>query len=191
MARWCAVFLACACQQATGATLFVTSAHDGADDVSIALVTDGEHIAAYVCAGDVAHDPYPGWFVGEVGDDGTFDMELAGFFFEGSVDAGSARGEIVEPDGTVVPWASAHPSQSNLTGVYQDDPDDSGCVASVIVLDEDSSRPPIVRGAACNVMQVTPVEPVGLVDGKLLVDIADVTSPRRVYVAPVRAVPRR
>ncbi len=192
MLRRCALFLACACgEPTTGTTLFVTSALDGDDPVSIALITDGAHVAAYACADDVGRDPYPGWFVGDVAQDGRFDIAQNGWSFRGSVGRNFASGKIVEPDGSVVSWSSAPASQSTLTGLYKDDSDPSECAASVIVIDDDPTRPPIVRGAWCDIMQVTPVAPIALLDDRLAVDVPMPTAPLRLYVSPVRTVPRR
>ena len=190
MSRWWAVILACACGQSAGVTVWVGTARDGDDDVSIALVSDGEHVAAYVCADDAARDPYPGWFSGEVAADGHFDLALGGYSLSGSLADDAAQGRITEPDGTVVDWTSARASQSTLTGVYKGDSGDGACSASVIVVDDDSSRPPIVRGAWCNVMQVTPVLPIALVDDRIAVNVLLPTTPERIYVSPVRTVPR-
>jgi len=157
--------------------------------VSIALLTDGEHLVAYACAGDVASDPYPGWFAGDLASDGTFALTLSGWSFAGSITPHGARGAIVEPDGTVVSWsADAVVSHASLTGLYKNDSGD-GCGASVIVIADDPAQPPIVRGAWCNVMQVTPVAPIALVGGELGVDVMTPDAPVRMYVAPVRTMP--
>ena len=189
MVRWCVPLVVCACESATPPSLFVATARDGDHDVSIALITDGERVAAYACADDVARDPYPGWFIGDLAQDGNFALTLNGWSFSGSITASGARGTIVEPDGTVVSWASAATSHASLTGLYKSDPSDATCDASVIVIADDPSKPPLVRGAWCNVMQVTPVAPVALVDGLLGVDVAAREAPMRLYVAPVRTIP--
>jgi hypothetical protein len=186
MNRWCAL-LFCACgQSSTETTLFVTSALDGNDPVSIAVITDGSHVAAYACAADVVRDPYPGWFQGEVDHDGHFALALGNWSFEGSLSNDHASGAMIEPDGSVVSWSSAPAPQSGLTGLYKDDSDPSSCAATAIVIDDGTTSAPIVRGAWCNVMQVTPVVPVALVDDRLAMDVATM----RVYVSRVRTVPR-
>jgi hypothetical protein len=192
MMRWrCAVLLACACgAPTTGTTLFVTSALDGDDPVSIAVITDGSRIAAYACASDMARDPYPGWFIGDVAPDGRFALSLDGWSFVGAIEQDRARGTIHEPDGSVVPWSSSRTSQSTLTGLYKDDSDPTTCSATVIVLADDPTQPPIVRGAWCDVMQVTPVVPIALVGDRMAVDVPMPKAPLRLYVSPVRTVPR-
>ena len=188
MLRWSILFIACACEGATPATLFVATAHDGDDDVSIALLTDGAHVVAYACAGDVARDPYPGWFTGDLASDGTFAFALSGWSLSGSITSSGARGAIVEPDGTVVSWSGDAVPHASLTGLYKNDSGDA-CGASVIVIADDPTKEPVVRGAWCNVMQVTPVAPIALIDGQLGVDVAAPDALVRMYVAPVRTIP--
>jgi hypothetical protein len=168
--------------------LFVTTANDGDGEVSIAMVVDGDHLAAYACADDVTADPYPGWFIGDVSPDGSFSVSLSGWSFSGVVDGNAAHGTILEPDGTTVSWSSALGAHSPVTGLYTSNTTNSECSAGVIVIADDPARAPVVRGAWCNVMQVTPVAPVALVDGRLAVDVAS-RSPWRLYVTPVRAAP--
>ena len=189
MLRWWIPLVVCACESTPSTTLFVATANDGDGDVSIALLTDGEHLVAYACADDVARDPYPGWFKGDVAPDGTFVLALDGFFLAGTITASGARGEIVEPDGTVVSWSGAAISHASLTGLYKDDSSGGACGASVIVIADDPTKPPIVRGAWCNVMQVTPVAPIALVNGEIAVDVAMAEAPVRMYVAPVITIP--
>lgn len=159
--------------------IFVTEAFDDDGPVSIAVVADGAHVAAYVCAGDVTRDPYPGWFVGEA-HDGAFDLALSGWSLAGHFTSDGAAGTLVAPSGDTMPWTSA--PATGWSGVYSDD---SGC-AGVIVLDRGASTP-TVRGAWCNVLQVTPVLPLQLVDDdKIAVDVGTV-DPWRVWVARVRS----
>lgn len=189
MVRWWIPLVVCACEGATPpATLYVATVHDGDDDVSIALLTDGTRVVAYACADDVAHDPYPGWFTGELAPDGTFALARDGFSMSGSIASDGAHGAIVEPDGTVVSWAAAAISHASLTGLYKNDAGGDSCGANVIVIADDPTQPPIVRGAWCNVMQVTPIAPIALVDGQLGVEVATADAPLRMYVAPVRTI---
>jgi hypothetical protein len=172
----------CNCGNAAAApTVFVTEALDEDGVISIAVVVDGSRVAAYACSGDVKSDPYPGWFVGDVRD-GAFDLVQGGWSLVGQVTANGATGTIVDPSGSAVPWASAPASGSS--GVYTDD---SGC-AGVIVLDRGSGAP-TVRGAWCNVLQVTPVLPVEVVDDEIAVDVATL-HPFRVWARRVRSARR-
>jgi hypothetical protein len=189
MLRWSLPLVVCACQSATP-SLYIATAKDGDDDVSVALMTDGEHVAVYACAGDVARDPYPGWFSGELASDGSFTLDAAGWSLSGAITNDGARGTIVEPDGTVVSWAAAASRHAPMTGVYTNVSSGDTCGATVIVDADDPTQPPVVRGAYCNVMQVTPVAPVALVNGQLGVNVATRTeAPVRLYVAPVRTIP--
>lgn len=189
MLRWCLPLAVCACQSAT-TSLYVATVKDGDDDVSIAVMTDGQHIAAYACASDASRDPYPGWFTGDLAADGTFSLALDGWSLAGSITSDGARGTIVEPDGTVVSWQGDASRHADLTGVYTSVSDgDTSCGATVIVIADDPTTQPVVRGAWCNVMQVTPVAPVTLVNGMLGVDVVTAEAPVRLYVAPVRTIP--
>ena len=188
MLRWSLPLVVCACQSATP-SLYIATAKDGDDDVSIAVMTDGQHVAAYACASDASSDPYPGWFAGDVASDGSFALTLDGWSLAGSITNDGARGTIVEPDGTVVSWAGVASRHAALTGVYTSvSNDDRSCGATVIV-DADDARQPVVRGAWCNVLQVTPVAPVALVDGRLSVEVVTPEAPVRLYVTPVRTFP--
>ena len=189
MLRWSLPLVVCACQSATP-SLYIATAKDGDDDVSIAVMTDGQHVAAYACASDASRDPYPGWFAGELASDGSFAMALDGWSLTGSITNDGARGTIVEPDGTVVSWAGDASRHGALTGVYTNvSSGDTSCGATVIVDADDPTTSPVVRGAWCNVMQVTPVAPVALVGGRLGVDVVTPEAPVRLYVAPVRTIP--
>ena len=188
MLRWSLPLVVCACQSATP-SLYVATAKDGDHDVSIAVMTDGQHVAAYACASDVARDHYPGWFAGELASDGTFALALDGWSFTGAITNDGARGTIVEPDGTVVSWAGDATRHASLTGVYTNVSGGDTCGATVIVIADDPTKEPIVRGAWCNVMQVTPVAPVALVNGELGVEVVTPEAPVRLYVAPVRTIP--
>jgi hypothetical protein len=190
MLRWSLPLVVCACQSATP-SLYVATAKDGDDDVSIALMTDGQRVAVYACAADVARDPYPGWFSGELASDGSFALSVDGWSLTGAIGNDGARGTIVEPDGTVVSWTAAASRHAAMTGVYTSvSSGDTSCGATVIVDADDPTQSPVVRGAWCDVMQVTPVAPVALVDGKIGVDVMQRTeAPLRLYVAPVRTMP--
>ena len=180
MLRYTAFIVAlCSCGDGTPVrATFVTEAFDDGGPVSIAIVVDGARVAAYACADDVASDRYPGWFVGDT-HDGRFDLALDGWTLSGHFSADGAEGTIVEPDGTAVAFASARASDSDLTGVYRDD---TG-MAGVIVL-ADGTGAPVVRGAWRNVLQVTPVLPLEIVDDRMVVDV----SSWRLSVERVRAV---
>jgi hypothetical protein len=161
--------------------VFVTEAFDDDGAVSVAVVADGAHVAAYVCADDVTTDPYPGWFFGDARD-GAFDVTLAGWTLSGNFTSDGATGTIVDPTGKTIPWTSA--PATGWSGVYSDD---SGC-AGVIVLDRGTSAP-TVRGAFCNVLQVTPVLPLEVDDDKLAVDVGTI-DPWRLWVSRVRSARR-
>ena len=171
-----------ACGGSTEPTLFVTTAPDGANQVSIGIVVSGQRIAAYVCADDPASDPYPGWFTGTVAGDGHFALVTAGFGFSGVISRNTASGSIIDPDGSTVTWSSTVTAHAPLTGLYIGD---ASCATGVVVIADDPSQPPLARGAWCNVMQVTPVTPIALVDDRLAVDVAGATS-WRTYVRPFR-----
>lgn len=161
--------------------VFVTEAFDDDGAVSVAVVADGAHVAAYVCADDVARDPYPGWFFGDA-HDGAFDLALGGWTLTGHFTSDGAAGTIAEPSGATIAWTSA--PATGWSGVYGDD---SGC-AGVIVLDRGSGAP-TVRGAWCNVLQVTPVLPFQVEGDKLAVDVGTI-DPWRLWVERVHTAHR-
>ena len=182
MARLHVLLVTVACGGSPGPSLFVTTAADGDHQVSIGIVMNGDRIAAYACADDPASDPYPGWFSGTIDESGRFALATGGFSFSGVVRGNAASGTIVEPDGSTVPWSTTTDAHAPLTGVYMGD---ASCATGVVVIADDPSQPPVVRGAWCNVMQVTPVMPLELVDEKLAVDVA-ASTPWRAYVTPMR-----
>lgn len=166
-------------------TVYVGEAADRDGPLSIAVVVQGDLVAAYACADDPTAERYPGWLTGELLPDGVIELAHWDWSLVASVTADSADGVLREPDGTALAWTAAPATGDDLTGAYA--ALDAGCLTGVIVLDSAASR--VVRGAWCNaegkVAQVTPFEPMQLVDGRLAVVAELESGPRRLDVAPV------
>jgi hypothetical protein len=103
-----------------------------------------------------------------------------------STTADHAAGTFVEPDGTSLAWTAELVTDQTASGLYA--AAGGACTTGAIVID-DAAANPIVRGSACNpeglVLQVTPIYPVELVGGRLLVEIADADSVQRLAIPPV------
>jgi hypothetical protein len=171
-----------ACGEPPEPTRFVASVTDDGGGVSIGLTIQGDLVAGYACGDDPALERYPGWFVGETTGD-SIAIEREGWTFMASWRGGAAEGALLEPSGEEVRW-SAHPA-SGLSGTYA--ARDAGCTTGVVVVDGDPG--PLVRGIWCNSdgeqRQVTPLGPMELIDGQLLVAVQLASGPRPLGVTPV------
>jgi hypothetical protein len=172
--------------------VYVATASDSAGGVSVAVVVQGDHVAAYACGDDPKRELYPGWFIGRAAlGGGRSTLSRDGWSVDATWGDDAARGTIVEADGSEVRWIGRRVRGPTITGVYA--AHDSGCVTGVIVIggdDPESSATPVVRGAWCDaegrVAQVTPVLPIALVDGRLPVDVQRGVGASRIYALRVR-----
>jgi hypothetical protein len=170
-----------ACGDLPEPTRFVAAAADEGGGVSIGLTVQDGSIAGYACGDDPEVEPYPGWFIGEATGD-SISIERQGWVFAASWSEGAAEGVLVEPSGEELAW-SAVPA-AGLSGTYA--ARDAGCTTGVVVID---GPEPLVRGAWCNSAgeqrQVTPLPPMQLVDGRLMVEVQLSTGARTLGVSPV------
>ncbi len=152
-------------------------------ELSLALAVHGPDIAAYASGDDPHVGYYPGWFTGTIVREGNIALRRDGWALLGTWDLDGARGSIVTPDGTTLPWRAAPVRPHELPGLYT--ALDAGCATGVIV----APGAPI-RGAWCSTSgEVEPVlalEPLRLVDGALTVEVDLDRGTTRLAVAPIR-----
>jgi hypothetical protein len=183
--------------EATGTGTDAVDDDGDGGEASIALVVQGNLVLAYAC-GDAPSDAYPGWFSGKVhagertarlGQD-----EQEGWRLEATWTADQAKGTLRRPDGSHATWSATAARVAPPSGLYAAWSD--GCMTGVIVdarpaagvalADESLVR---VRGTWCNAAgkrrQVTPLQPIRLVDDHLTVQVMLDDGPRRLDVAPV------
>jgi hypothetical protein len=171
---------------AGASTLYVARADDTeGDHVSIALLADQAQLTAYVCPDDPEREPYAGWFHGAFTADAPAVVTSDGFRLVAERTAGGVTVTLTSPAGKTTRFAGAPASASGLTGLYAAEL--GGCTTGAIVIDDGNHQ--TVHGASCDDagqgLQVTPAQPIALVDGKLPVDVRAASALRRMLLAPV------
>lgn len=162
---------------------------EGTDAVAAITVEEGE-VRAYVCGGPTTYSTLTHWFEGSVENGNAFeaisdDQVLYGYVgddFAYGVMSGSGAGDF---------YFDARPVEGGIAGLYA--VEDSGCSTGVIVWDDGDDEPSL-QGTWCdslgNFAQVTPVYPIGRIDGAIhvQVDLGFLGEDLRdLYVTPISA----
>jgi hypothetical protein len=171
--------------QATEAGIFIGDV--AGTTAMVGLVHNDDTLAAYVCGREDTLASYTRWFNGSLDDDGaTFTLDSDGWSLSGSLEASGVEATLVDPDGASASLSLVAAATDSLSGLYS--VLDGDCRAGLIVSDPGTSTAIITQGAWCDgdgvVKQVTPMMPVGLVDGGIAVTVDDTAPEQALTMAP-------
>lgn len=138
-------------------------------DAEIAIVASNGSVLAYVCGGDRSYTSATRWFVGEAGE--GLHLEKDGWRIDGALVDQAWQGTLLSPSGDSLAWSTEAVANGSEAGLYMAEID--GGKAGVIV--HESGAQIEIQGAwrekIGRVLQVTPVMPVHVEAGSLLVSI--------------------
>ncbi|MFO0658754.1 MAG: hypothetical protein U0165_02825 [Polyangiaceae bacterium] len=144
--------------------------HLSNSDADIAVVADGSSLVAYVCGGSQSYSTLTRWFIADP--QNGLHVERDGWVLDGSLGSEGWQGTLLSPEGQSFPWAASMVSAGSDAGLYQAN-SESG-KAGVIV--HESGEQIEIQGAyrekIGRVLQVTPVMPIHVEAGSLLVSVS-------------------
>jgi hypothetical protein len=157
----------------------------GGGDGLIGLAIQDGLVAMFVCGENP--DEYPGWFAGEASATGSIQLASGDWSAAASWTSGRAEGSVTEPDGDVIDWTATRVLGDVLTGLYA--APGSACPTGAVVIDGGDATLEIGRGSSCTDdglrLQVTPLYPLRLVDGRLAVEVDLGQDTQRLDLPPV------
>jgi hypothetical protein len=149
-------------------------------DAEIAIVTSDASVVAYVCGGDRSYTSTTRWFVGDAAE--GLHLVKDGWRIDGTLANQTWQGTLTAPSGEELAWSAEAVAPGSEAGLYQAEID--GGKAGVIV--HESGAQIDIQGAwrekIGRVLQVTPVMPVHVEAGSLLVSIDRPDGARQITV---------
>lgn len=182
----CLLAAGCAAPDAGVAPAHIGKVTDPGQDAAVAMVSDGAKITVYVCGGPTTFDKMTRWFQGDLGPDGTFELEKSGGF-QVTGDLTSGKGQLTTDLGQTLAWA-ARPTTNEVEGLYA--AMDGSCRTGAIVGDLDGNGTMRLQGTWCDGLdrfaQVSPLTPaMSLTDRGIAVSV--LTDPvKTIFVDRVR-----
>ena len=154
-------------------------------DAVVAAVSDGEHVAFYLCGGAETYATHTRWFKGAIDEGGAFSIENDGFVAKG--DLTSQSGTVKIAAGETWAW-SLRPAEGEIEGLYE--AMDGSCRTGAVAADFDGDGVVDLQGTWCDgqsrFAQVTPITPVAVTDRGIGVSVQILPS-KALWVDRVRS----